>query len=78
MENYLYVYQKLNIRFLTTQKNLLCDKPFNITIRDVEIKAGAGFLVVYTGNVITMPGLPKVPAAEKINIDNDGNIVGLF
>ncbi len=59
-------------------KNLLCEKPFYITVRDVEIKAGAGFLVVFTGNVITMPGLPKVPAAEKINIDKNGNIVGLF
>lgn len=69
---------KTQYSFSDDPKNLLCDKPFNITIRDVEIKAGAGFLVVYTGNVITMPGLPKVPAAEKINIDNDGNIVGLF
>lgn len=69
---------KTQYSFSDDPKNLLCDKPFDITIRDVEIKAGAGFLVVYTGNVITMPGLPKVPAAEKINIDNDGNIVGLF
>lgn len=60
------------------QKNLLCEDPFKITVRDVAIKAGAGFVVVYTGNVITMPGLPKVPAAENIDIDKDGNIVGLF
>ena len=59
-------------------KNLLCENPFNITVRDVELKAGAGFLVVLTGNVITMPGLPKVPAAEKIDINNNGDIVGLF
>ena len=59
-------------------KNLLCEEPFYITVRDVEIKAGAGFLVVYTGNVITMPGLPKVPSAVKIDIDNNGNITGLF
>ena len=59
-------------------KNLLCEDPFEITVKDVEIKSGAGFLVVFTGNVITMPGLPKVPAAEKITIDDDGNIVGLF
>ncbi len=59
-------------------KNLLCDQPFDITVRDVEIKSGAGFLVVFTGNVITMPGLPKIPAAEKIDIDNNGKIVGLF
>ncbi|MBR2744637.1 MAG: formate--tetrahydrofolate ligase [Clostridia bacterium] len=59
-------------------KNLLCEEPFNITVRDVQIKSGAGFLVALTGNVITMPGLPKVPAAEKIDIDNNGDIVGLF
>lgn len=59
-------------------KNLLCEEPFYITVRDVEIKAGAGFLVVFTGNVITMPGLPKKPAAEKIDIDKNGEIVGLF
>ena len=59
-------------------KNLLCEDPFKITVRDVEIKSGAGFLVVFTGNVITMPGLPKIPAAEQINIDDNGNIVGLF
>lgn len=59
-------------------KNLLCEDKFDITVRDVEIKAGAGFLVVFTGNVITMPGLPKVPSAEKIDIDNNGNIVGIF
>lgn len=59
-------------------KNLLCEEPFSITVRDVQIKAGAGFLVVLTGNVITMPGLPKVPSAEKIDIDNEGNIVGIF
>ena len=59
-------------------KNLLCEDSFEITVKDVEIKSGAGFLVVFTGNVITMPGLPKVPAAEKIDIDKNGNIVGLF
>ncbi|MBP3707901.1 MAG: formate--tetrahydrofolate ligase [Clostridia bacterium] len=69
---------KTQYSFSDDPKNLLCDKPFDITVRDVEIKAGAEFLVVYTGNVITMPGLPKVPAAEKIDIDNNGNIVGLF
>lgn len=69
---------KTQYSFSDDPKNLLCDEPFDITVRDVEIKAGAGFLVVYTGNVITMPGLPKVPAAEKINIDSNGNIVGLF
>lgn len=69
---------KTQYSFSDDPKNLLCDKPFSITVRDVEIKAGAQFLVVYTGNVITMPGLPKIPSAEKIDIDNEGNIVGLF
>jgi len=59
-------------------KNLLCDKPFNIHVRDVILKSGAGFIVALTGNIFTMPGLPKIPAAEKINIDKDGNIVGIF
>ena len=59
-------------------KNLLCEDPFDITVRDVLIKSGAGFVVVLTGNVITMPGLPKVPAAENIGIDDNGEIVGIF
>lgn len=59
-------------------KNLLCEEPFKITVRDVAIRTGAGFLVALTGNVITMPGLPKVPAAEAIDIDENGEIVGLF
>ena len=59
-------------------KNLLCEDPFDINVRDVLIKSGAGFVVVLTGNVITMPGLPKVPAAENIDIDENGEIVGLF
>ena len=59
-------------------KNLLCDEPFNIHIREVEFRAGAEFLVVKTGKIMTMPGLPKVPAAEKINLDEKGNIKGIF
>ena len=51
---------------------------FNITIRDITISAGAGFLVALTGDIMKMPGLPKVPAAEKIDIDVDGKIKGLF
>lgn len=69
---------KTQYSFSDDAKNLLCEEPFDITVRDVELKNGAGFLVVFTGNVITMPGLPKVPAAEKINIDKNGNIIGLF
>lgn len=51
---------------------------FKITVSDVRLSAGAGFVVVYTGNIMTMPGLPKVPAAFNIDCDNDGNITGLF
>ncbi len=51
---------------------------FNITVRDLRISAGAGFVVVLTGDVMTMPGLPKVPAAMNMDIDKDGNISGLF
>lgn len=51
---------------------------FRITVRDVKISAGAGFLVVLTGEIMTMPGLPKVPAAEGMDILEDGTIVGLF
>lgn len=51
---------------------------FTVTVRNVKISAGAGFLVVYTGNILTMPGLPKIPAAEKIDVDENGVITGLF
>lgn len=59
-------------------KNLLCDKPFTIHISQVELKAGAEFIVVKTGKIMTMPGLPKVPAAEAIDVDENGQIVGIF
>ena len=51
---------------------------FEITVRDVKLSSGAGFIVVYTGDIMTMPGLPKKPAAYSIDIDNEGNISGLF
>jgi formate--tetrahydrofolate ligase len=51
---------------------------FKITVRSVKISAGAGFIVVLTGNIMTMPGLPKIPAAEKIDVDEKGIITGLF
>ena len=53
-------------------------KGFVITVRDVRLSNGAGFVVVYTGDIMTMPGLPKVPSAEKIDVSNDGVISGLF
>ncbi|MBQ4316577.1 MAG: formate--tetrahydrofolate ligase [Oscillospiraceae bacterium] len=51
---------------------------FTVTVRNVKISAGAGFIVVLTGDIMTMPGLPKVPAAEKIDVDENGKITGLF
>ena len=53
-------------------------KDFTVTVREVQIRTGAGFLVALTGTVLTMPGLPKHPAAEKIDIDGDGIITGMF
>ena len=51
---------------------------FKVTVKNVKVSAGAGFLVVLTGDILTMPGLPKVPAAEAIDVDEDGRITGLF
>lgn len=51
---------------------------FTVTVKSVRVSAGAGFLVVLTGDILTMPGLPKIPAAENIDVDEDGRIIGLF
>ena len=51
---------------------------FTVTVKNVKVSAGAGFIVVLTGDILTMPGLPKVPAAEKIDVDESGRITGLF
>lgn len=59
-------------------KNLECKDEYDINIRDVELKSGAGFIVVLAGNIMTMPGLPKVPSAESIDIDENGDIIGIF
>ncbi len=69
---------KTQYSFSDDSKNLKCDTPFNITIRDVNLKAGAGFAVALAGKIMTMPGLPKIPAAEGIDIDKNGNIIGIF
>ena len=53
-------------------------KDFTVTVRNLKVSAGAGFIVAMTGDIMTMPGLPKVPAAEKINVDETGKISGLF
>ena len=69
---------KTQYSFSDDAKNLLCLEPFKIHVKNVILKTGAGFIVILTGNIFTMPGLPKVPAAEKIDIDENGNIVGIF
>ena len=69
---------KTQYSFSDDAKNLLCNEPFKIHVKNVILKAGAGFIVILTGNIFTMPGLPKVPASEKIDIDENGNIVGIF
>ena len=60
------------------QKKLGRPTGFKITIRQINLSAGAGFVVALAGDIMTMPGLPKVPAAENIDVDADGNITGLF
>ena len=69
---------KTQYSFSDDAKNIECKSPFEFNIRDVELKAGAGFIVVLAGKIMTMPGLPKVPAAETIDIDENGEIVGIF
>lgn len=76
---------KLPICMAKTQYSLSDDpsllgapKDFDVTVREVKVSAGAGFIVCLTGEIMTMPGLPKLPSAEKIDIDKDGVITGLF
>lgn len=78
-------YSKLPVCIAKTQysfsddaKNLECKEPFTLHVNEILLKAGAEFIVAITGKIMTMPGLPKVPAAEKIDIDENGNIVGIF
>ena len=69
---------KTQYSFSDDEKNLLCDYPFKIHVTSVEFKAGAEFIVVKTGKIMTMPGLPKNPAAENIDLDENGNVEGIF
>ena len=69
---------KTQFSFSDDQTKLGAPRGFKITIREVKVNAGAGFLVAKTGDIMTMPGLPKVPAAERIDIDENGKISGLF
>ena len=69
---------KTQYSFSDNPKLLGAPSGFRITIRNLKISAGAGFIVALTGDIMTMPGLPKVPAAEKIDVDSTGRISGLF
>ena len=78
-------YDKLPVCIAKTQysfsddpRNLECLEPFKIHVQDIILKAGAEFIVVITGKIFTMPGLPRVPAAESIDLNEKGEIVGLF
>ena len=69
---------KTQYSFSDNAKNLQCKEPFTIHVSEVILKTGAEFVVVKTGKIFTMPGLPRVPAAEGIDIDENGEIVGIF
>ena len=69
---------KTQYSFTDDQTRLGAPRGFRITVRNLKVSAGAGFIVALTGDIMTMPGLPKVPAAEKIDVTPDGRIVGLF
>ena len=69
---------KTQYSFSDDAKNLECKEPFEINVRDVEVKAGAGFVIALAGKIMTMPGLPKVPSAETIDIDENGIVKGIF
>jgi len=78
-------YGRLPVCIAKTQMSLSDDpalkgapKGFKLNVREIRVSAGAGFVVALTGSIMTMPGLPKRPAAENIDIDADGNISGLF
>ena len=76
--NYPVCIAKTQYSFSDDPKNLECKEDYNITVRNVELKTGAGFVVVLAGKIMTMPGLPKVPSAENIDINEKGEIVGIF
>ena len=76
--NYPVCIAKTQYSLSDNAKNLLCDEPFRITIKEAIVKNGAEFVVIKTGKIFTMPGLPRVPSAENIKLDEDGEIVGIF
>jgi len=76
--NYPICMAKTQYSFSDDAKKLGAPEDFVVTISQLKVSAGAGFIVALTGAIMTMPGLPKVPASEKIDVDKDGNISGLF
>ena len=69
---------KTQYSFSDYPKNLECKDDYIITIRDIELKTGANFVVALAGKIMTMPGLPRIPSAENIDIDENGEIIGIF
>ena len=69
---------KTPVSFTDDPSALGAPEGFTLHVRDCHVSAGAGFVVILTGKIMTMPGLPKCPAAEKIDVDDEGNITGLF
>jgi len=69
---------KTQYSFSDDPKLLGAPEGFTVTVKNVKVSAGAGFIVVLTGDIMTMPGLPKSPAAERIDVDANGRITGLF
>ena len=76
--NYPICMAKTQYSFSDNAKLLGAPKNFTVTVRNLKVSAGAGLIVALTGDFMTMPGLPKVPAAEKIDVDENGRITGLF
>lgn len=77
-DNLLVCMAKTQYGFSDDKTLLGAPSGFTVTVKSVTVSAGAGFLVVKTGDILTMPGLPKIPAAENIDVDDDGNITGIF
>ena len=69
---------KTQYSFSDDPTKLGAPEDFTVTVKNVKVSAGAGFIVVLTGDIMTMPGLPKKPAAENIDVDENGKIIGLF
>ncbi|MBO5327101.1 MAG: formate--tetrahydrofolate ligase, partial [Clostridia bacterium] len=69
---------KTQYSFSDDQTKLGAPDGFTVTVRNLKVSAGSGFVVALTGSIMTMPGLPKLPAAERIDVDADGRITGLF